>query len=316
MIGLMLLGCHSPDDSAAPTIEGIELTWLGVTTVLLQTQQTSVLLDPFFSRPAYGEEGSTEAGQALAASVLSAAGVEQLDAIVVGHSHFDHAVDVGTVAAQWGAMVYGSPTTCTIARVQGLEAERCVPFSDAFTIGPLSLTPIRTPHWWAEVAAIGGHAIYEDDPDADTVSAAPNGGMYSLLIESTDGRIFFQDSMDRLDADDGSGVDFAAAIDAGLSKQPVDLWVMCGDCLTEEAALAAYTERLQPGAILPLHWDSSMPVITQGITAAFQAPAALLSQGAEVLVPLDYLARYRLRAGETSALAEPLWAQSLRDGSP
>jgi len=306
MIGLMLLGCQAPDDSAAPPIEGIELTWLGVTTVLLQTQQTSVLFDPFFSRPAYGQEGSTQSGQQLAASVLTAAGIERLDAIVVGHSHFDHAVDVGTVAAQWGATVYGSPTTCTIARVQGLAAERCVPFSEGFTIGPLSLTPLRTPHWWADVASIGGHAVYETEPDPDTVSAAPNGGMYSLLIEGADGRIFFQDSMDPLDADDGSGVDFAAAIDAGLSGQPVDLWVMCGDCLTEEAALQAYTERLQPAAILPLHWDSSMPALTEGIAAPFQAPAALLAQDAEVLIPTDYLSRYRLQAGALTALAEPL----------
>ncbi|MDG1480939.1 MAG: MBL fold metallo-hydrolase [Myxococcota bacterium] len=302
----LLLACQPPVDSDATPIQGIELTWLGVTTLLLQTQQTSLLLDPFFSRPAYGQEGSTLEGQERAASVLRAAGIEQLDAIVVGHSHFDHAVDVGTIAAQWGATVYGSPTTCAIASVQGLEPERCVPFAEEFTVGPLSITPIRTPHWWADVASIGAHAVYEGEPDIDTVSAAPNGGMYSLLIESADGRVFFQDSMDPLDADDGSGVDFAALIDAGLSGQPVDLWVMCGDCLTEASALAEYTERLKPDAILPLHWDSTMPALEAGVGVSFEAPEALLELGAEVLVPDDYRARYRLDAGAFSALAEPL----------
>ena len=115
--------------------------------------------------------------------------------------------------------------------------------------------------------------------------------------------------MDPLDADDGSGVDFAAAIEAGLAGQPVDLWVMCGDCLTEASELQAYTKRLQPRAILPLHWDSSMPAISEGLAAPFQAPAALLEEDAEVLIPADYLARYRLQGGTLSALTAPLQLQ-------
>ena len=118
--------------------------------------------------------------------------------------------------------------------------------------------------------------------------------------------------MDPLDADDGSGVDFAAVIDAGLSDQPVDLWIMCGDCLTESSALADYTARLQPDAILPLHWDSTMPALELGAGTSFEAPEALAELGAEVLIPEDYRARYRLLSGEFSALAEPLSIPSLR----
>lgn len=276
---------------------------MGVTTVLVRTGHTRILLDPFFSRPQYGVEGATAEGIALAAELLAAAGAAELDAILVGHSHFDHAVDVGAVALKTGATVYGSQTTCLIAQAQGLPADRCVTFDGAFSVGSVAISAVRTPHWWADVSSIGGYAVYDAVPEADAVSAAPNGGMYTLILDTDEGRVVFQDSMDPITADDGSGVDFAATLSAAVGGQPTDLWVMCGDCLSDSAALEGYTDILQPANILPLHWDSTMPVVTEGLAAPFAAPDFLAAAPATLWVPEVYLARYRLKGGAVEVVS-------------
>lgn len=55
-----LLACSSPD-SAAPTrsVEGVELTWLGVTTWLLRTNDQTLLFDAYLTRGAPGATASS-----------------------------------------------------------------------------------------------------------------------------------------------------------------------------------------------------------------------------------------------------------------
>ena len=139
----LLFGCtpNKTPPLEKTSIEGIQLTWYGVTNLLVQTEETSILLDAFYSRPALGQEGPTIEGQEKLAKRLEDNKVAELDGILIGHSHYDHATDTGVAAINHGGTVYGSQTTCLLTQAQGLPIERCIIVDNgsSFSIGSLVL---------------------------------------------------------------------------------------------------------------------------------------------------------------------------------
>ena len=244
----------------------INITWLGVTTVLLETRESTILLDPYFSRPPFDADEPTAKGHALYQELVQAGQLAPLDAILVSHAHFDHIVDVGIAMLDSGTQVYGSTTTCLVAQAHSIPAERCtvVQSLEPFLVNELEITPIRTAHWWADApVGIGGSfAAYTEVPSLDNVALSPNGGMLSYLIEAPHTSIFLQPSMDVIDAQDGSNEDFIQNF-ASLfaNRPPVDIWMMCGDCLVDQADVEAYVQYLQPKHSIFMHWDAANPIL-------------------------------------------------------
>ena len=168
-------------------VEGVELTWLSTTTWLVRYETTVLLLDAFFSRPLLAQEGSKKDGIERMERMLEAAGASSVDAILVGHSHYDHVVDVGTAALSTGAQVYGSKTTCLVAQSQGLPETRCTVIGqgDRLEIGDAAIDVIRTIHWWPDTNGIGVFEELTEVPSPIAASTAPNGGVLSLLFHFT-----------------------------------------------------------------------------------------------------------------------------------
>ena len=89
--------------------DGLELEWLGVSGYRLTYEGISLFVDPYVSRvplralllrrPAMPDE-------ALVDRYLAAPG--PVAGVLVGHTHFDHAVDAPAVARRHGAKAYGS----------------------------------------------------------------------------------------------------------------------------------------------------------------------------------------------------------------
>jgi L-ascorbate metabolism protein UlaG (beta-lactamase superfamily) len=104
-------------------------TFLGNTTVLVTDGETALMTDGFFSRPPwwqvlFGRVAPDEAGIRRA---LARARVERLDAVLVSHSHYDHAMDAPTVARLTGASLVGSESARQIALGGGIpEEDICV----------------------------------------------------------------------------------------------------------------------------------------------------------------------------------------------
>ena len=96
----------------------VTVTWLGVTTLLFDDNETQVLIDGFFTRrPVYDylfKEISTDIAKVNFA--LAEFRINRLAAVVPVHSHFDHAMDVGIVANRTSAVVLGSESTANIVR--------------------------------------------------------------------------------------------------------------------------------------------------------------------------------------------------------
>lgn len=106
---------------------GLAVTFLGVSTLLLDDGEHAVMTDGFFSRPSLLRVGlgriapdDARIGAALDRLALG----DRLRAVVPVHTHFDHALDSAEVARRTGAVVLGSASAAQLARGAGLPEDR------------------------------------------------------------------------------------------------------------------------------------------------------------------------------------------------
>jgi L-ascorbate metabolism protein UlaG (beta-lactamase superfamily) len=128
----------------------LSATWLGVATLLLDDGDSAVLTDGFFSRPSLLQVGLGK----LAPSVprvqrcLTRAGVQNLEAVICVHSHFDHALDSALVAEETDAKLVGGSSTANVGRGHGLPEKQIVIVTPgaAITLGNYEITLIESHH--------------------------------------------------------------------------------------------------------------------------------------------------------------------------
>ena len=121
---------------------GLEIQWLGTAGFRLAYEGTTIVIDPYLSRVSLGDLARNRVLQSDAAMVDRV--LPNADAVLVGHSHFDHAVDVPHLAAAHGCPVYGSESVRHLLGLFGL-AEQAVVVEPRrrYEIGPftVSFTP-------------------------------------------------------------------------------------------------------------------------------------------------------------------------------
>ena len=288
-----------------PSVEDIRITWLGVTSFMVQYDDKNILLDPFFSRPKLGEEeGSSLQGKNDFYNMMSRLEIDSLDAILVGHAHYDHAIDVGMVSMEMDAPIYASSTTCWIAKSQGVDPQTCheVTQGEEYTLGSLNVRVGRSIHWWPEQDGIGGaYGVLEEEPDPEHLFIVPHGGVLSFLLTFTEEKgspsILFQDTLGPIDADDGSGSDYIENLRLFMDGQhPPNLWMTCIDCANSKEEFQPYMQQIQPQNIFSMHFDGLNPDIGDGLQESFQEPdwfPTLLEEfDAESLYPERYFQSY------------------------
>ena len=138
----------------------IRMTWVAITTWLMEVGDTRFLIDAFFTRPpqplfvpntggAYTFQPNPSDPETVEA-VLDALRIgptrkgghgreperNRLDYILSGHSHYDHAMDIPIVSELTGAHIFGPRSTCLQAQAEGLPRRRCtiVDGGEAFTL--------------------------------------------------------------------------------------------------------------------------------------------------------------------------------------
>jgi L-ascorbate metabolism protein UlaG (beta-lactamase superfamily) len=133
---------------AAQAAPHVRLTWVAVTTWLLEIGDTRLLLDAYFSRPSAplflpGSGGAytfepKPSDRATVEQMLAALkiGPGSLDYILSGHSHYDHSLDIPLVAEITGAKVIGPQSTCLQMQAEGLPLNQCTAVNggEAFTL--------------------------------------------------------------------------------------------------------------------------------------------------------------------------------------
>src|SRR6476660_3838758 len=148
-LALLLAGCTPasgarPDwsarEAALPAMpaspeSSVDITWLSVTNVYLRTGPVGFLTDGYItrlpesafvdqtlkhSRAAYRPDSA-----AVARMATLLGGRDAVQALLNGHSHFDHAFDDALWAKLTRAEVYGPRSTCLQLEAQDVPASRC-----------------------------------------------------------------------------------------------------------------------------------------------------------------------------------------------
>lgn len=136
--------------AAPPSAGEPRVTWLGVSTLLIDDGTSALMIDGFFTRPGLARvlAGRIAPRPETVAECLRRAGVTRLDAVICAHSHYDHALDAPVVCAQTGATLIGSQSTANIGRGLDLPEDRIlVPKPDRpFTFGSFEVTLIESVH--------------------------------------------------------------------------------------------------------------------------------------------------------------------------
>ena len=138
------------DVPAAESDAALSVTWLGVSTLLVDDGTSAVMTDGFFSRPGLLDVGLRRLtpSEARIDYCLSRAGVHRLAAVLPVHTHYDHVLDSAVVAQRTGARLIGGESAANVARGQGLSPENIVVATpgEELALGPFGVTLIESHH--------------------------------------------------------------------------------------------------------------------------------------------------------------------------
>ncbi len=229
-----------------PLARGLELEWLGVAGYRLSFEDETLYIDPFLSRVPFSSvfrRAPALADPALHDRFVRPRG--RVAGVLVGHTHFDHAIDVPEIARRHDCSAYGSSSLTRLMRLHGL-AELAVEVTPhrPYELGPFKVTFVPSLH----SKLLLGLAVPFDGEltcehlDALSPAAYRCGQVWGIHIEVAGMSFYHQGSANLLDDDiRHRGVDVFLAGIAGRSFTR-DFW---------QRILA----RLEPRTVVASHFD-------------------------------------------------------------
>lgn len=149
---------------ARPSRPELRLTHLGAAGWIITDGRTVVLLDPYLSRVRFSgrpygpPEAPTVPGDARPVVTMDDvppsdtatidARVTRADFILLSHSHFNHCMDMPSIARKTGAFVIGTESTANVARAGGVAEEQILSVrgGEDYEFGALSIKVIPSLH--------------------------------------------------------------------------------------------------------------------------------------------------------------------------
>lgn len=124
---------------------GLEVEWLGVSGYRMSFEGQTIFIDPYLSRvPLRDLVLRRQAVPDPAALERFVGGPGEAVGVLVGHTHFDHAVDAPAIARRFGCKAYGSGSLRHLMALHGLAAQAVeVDPYRTYELGPfeVSFTP-------------------------------------------------------------------------------------------------------------------------------------------------------------------------------
>jgi len=237
----------------------VHVTWLGTAGFAMEHDGHVLLLDPYLTRASLAR---CILAPLRSDAALAQRRVPRADAIVLSHTHFDHALDTPAIARQTGARVFGSRSAIHLCRSHGLADTQleCVEPTAGSAPHEAEVGPFRLRFWPSAHSAflLGRIPFPGDIADCTDVpmrtEAYRCGAVFGLEIEVGGRRLFHVGS--------------AELVERGWRVKPVDLALACvaGWTSTER-----YPERLvaalSPGGVLLHHWDNFLRGLDSGAQA-------------------------------------------------
>jgi L-ascorbate metabolism protein UlaG (beta-lactamase superfamily) len=226
---------------------GLEAEWLGVSGYRLSAEGHTLFIDPYLSRVPFSDllrRRPTLPDPAALDRFVRAPG--DVVGVLVGHTHFDHAVDAPAIARRFGCKAYGSDSLVTLMGLHGL-AEQTVEVEPyrTYELGPFTVGFTPSVH---SKLLLGLAVPYDGDLtcehlDALTPGAYRCGQVWGISIEVAGVRFYHQGS--------------ANLIDEAVRERGVDVFLagVAGRSFTRD-----YWERilprLEPRVVVPTHYDN------------------------------------------------------------
>ncbi|HLK36767.1 MAG TPA: MBL fold metallo-hydrolase [Polyangiaceae bacterium] len=227
--------------------DGVRVTWLGTAGFAVEHRGHVVLIDPYVTRAS------------LASCLLSplrpdadaiAAYVPRADAIVLGHTHFDHALDVPEIAKRTGARVFGSRSAAALCIAHGVPPDRVDVVERESTSaaveresGPFELRFVPSAHSRLVLGRVPFAGDISDCGDIPMRAEAYRCGAVFGVEVKVGGRTLYH-------------MGSAELVDENIHTAHADLLLMCvaGWTSTREFPERAL-HRVAAGAVLLAHWD-------------------------------------------------------------
>lgn len=205
-----------------PLARGLELEWLGTAGYRLTVDEQTLLIDPYLTRvplSAVFRRAPTRADRALHSRYLGSA--RNVVGILVGHTHFDHAIDVPELARSLNTKAFGSSSLVQLMTLHGLK-ERAVEVQPhrTYELGPFAVRFVPSLH---SKLLLGYKVPFDgaltcDHLDKLSPSAYRCGPVYGIQIEAAGTSLYHQGSANLLDDEvPTGGVDIFLAGIAGRS---------------------------------------------------------------------------------------------------
>jgi L-ascorbate metabolism protein UlaG (beta-lactamase superfamily) len=225
---------------------GLEVSWLGVSGYRLTYEGVSLFVDPYVSRvplralllrrPAIPDE-------ALIDRYASAPG--PVVGVLVGHTHFDHAVDAPAIARRYAAKAYGSASLARLMRLHGLgDLAVEVDPHRSYELGPFVVRFVPSRH---SKLLFGRKVPMDGELTCDHLHGlAPGaykcGDVWGIRIDVAGTSLYHQGSAN---LDDGE-----------LRDEPVDVFLagVAGRSVTPRY-WDRILPRLDPRLVVPTHYD-------------------------------------------------------------
>lgn len=265
----------------------LALAWLGTAGWIVRSERTTLLLDPFLTRPGLARTALAPLvpDEAAASRWLPA----RVDAVLCGHSHYDHLLDAPSIARRTGARLIGSASTCAFGRAAGVAESALVevpPDGRTLTVGDLEIRFVPSRHgrlarMWVPFPG----EVRAPPPLPRRVWHYRMGGAFGILVRAPGATVYHNGSADLVDA----------ALEG--ARADVLLVGLAGRRATRDY-LARLCERLAPSLVVPTHHD------------AFFAP---LERGVHLLpgIDLDGFAGEARRVAPNATIAFPEYDETL-----
>ena len=288
------------DPGAGPSVDAVDVRYLGTAGLYLEWQGVGVLTGPFFSRPTLGRVlfGHVRPRPDVVAQELAAVPVERVRAILVGHAHYDHLEDLPVVLrehtrrarlfanASAKRLLFADPDVYR----RTIDVERWVGrwhrlIGDDGTPLPMRLMPLATSH--APQAGVVHYAPGEVPAPVARPwhelrhEALRQGQPLAFLLDLLDPvdpdrvrfRLYYQDAASR----EGTGLPPPSVAEDGHG---VDLAVLCMPSHHLAPGFPTYLlDALEPRHVLATHYDDFFrpltrpirfaPLLTNGRAASF-----------------------------------------------
>jgi L-ascorbate metabolism protein UlaG (beta-lactamase superfamily) len=226
---------------------GLEVEWLGVSGYRLSYEGKTLFIDPYLSRVPFRDlvlRRTAVPDPGALERFVHAPG--ETVGVLVGHTHFDHAVDAPAIARKFGCKAYGSHSLVRLMDLHGL-AEQTIEVEPyrTYELGPfeVSFTPSVHSKLLLGLAVPYDGELTCDHLDSLSPGAYRCGQVWGITIAVAGLRFYHQGS--------------ANLVDDAVREREVDVFLagIAGRSFTDD-----YWRRilpiLEPRAIVPTHYDN------------------------------------------------------------